>query len=74
MPEPTTRRTVLADAIRSQAGPWTSTRAMGINAAAGFSGHRNTARKDLRAMVRAGVLVPATAVGNRAYTRPEVDA
>ncbi|MDX2707309.1 hypothetical protein PV350_31305 [Streptomyces sp. PA03-6a] len=74
MPEPTTRRTVLAHAIRAEAGPWTATRAMGINAAAGFSGHRNTARKDLRALVRAGVLVPIAGAGNRTYARPEVNA
>ncbi|MFJ4847594.1 hypothetical protein [Streptomyces sp. NPDC088733] len=73
MPEQPTRRTVLAAAIQRETGPWTATRAMATNAANGFSGHRNTARKDLRARVRAGVLTPAAADGNRTYVLPGGD-
>ncbi|MEU6342160.1 hypothetical protein ABZ883_14605 [Streptomyces sp. NPDC046977] len=74
MTEQPTRRTVLAAAIQRETGPWTTTHAMAINAAAGYSGHRNTARKDIRALVRAGVLAPATGTGNCTYVLPGGDA
>jgi hypothetical protein len=66
-----TRRVVLAAAIRDLPLPIHACDLAAVSEAAGFGGCRNTARKDVRALVRRGLLVPLPGAGNRTYTRPE---
>lgn len=65
------RRDYLATAIQDMSVPIHTGNLATANAAAGFSGHRNTARKDARALVARGLLSPLPGAGNRTYTRPE---
>ncbi|MFD9763230.1 hypothetical protein ACFWXI_06760 [[Kitasatospora] papulosa] len=62
------RRAWLARVIAAAPGVWTTQRAEHALAASPFSCHRNTARKDLRALVARGVLVAADRNGRRIYT------
>jgi hypothetical protein len=71
MAEQPTRRQNLATAIQHHDGPITTQTAAQLNAAAGFSGNRNTARKDCGALTRRGVLAQQLADGRYVYTRPE---
>lgn len=65
-----TRREQLTAAIQEDPGPITTAHAAQLNAAAGFSPNRNTARKDLRALTARGVL--ARIDGDRhTYTRTD---
>lgn len=66
-----TRRAVLALAIQDMPLPIRTEHLAAESAAAGFSGHRNTARKDARSFVGAGLLAPLPGTGNRTYTRTE---
>lgn len=70
------RRTCLLNAIRQRHGLITVAMAAQLNGDAGFSGHRNTARKDLRSFSRDGFLKPLRATGNRAYclSQPQPEA
>jgi len=72
-PQPS-RRSYLATAIQRETGPWTTARVQALYAASPWAAHRNTARKDVRAAVRAGLLVPAPGTGNRTYTRKDAAA
>jgi len=63
-----TRREHLAAAIRLMPGPISAADLAHINASAGFSPNRNTARKDGRALVARGVLAVLPGTGNRSYT------
>lgn len=67
------RRMQLLDAIRADGGEVTTARATQLNAAAGFSGNRNTSRKDLRALTRRGDLVRLEDHGRHLYTLPSPD-
>lgn len=67
MPDPTTRRGWLLAAIQDTNGQWTTQRAELALAASPFSCHRNTARKDLRALSRLGALAAVDADGRRIY-------
>lgn len=62
-----TRRRYLLTTIRTEGGVWTTRRAEQALAEAAFSGHRNTARKDLRSFVRDGLLRLDTVDGRRCY-------
>ncbi|MFJ5217247.1 hypothetical protein ACIP98_21305 [Streptomyces sp. NPDC088354] len=64
----TPRRTVLLEEIRRTGGQWGRVRAARFNEAQGFGGNRDTARQDLRALVRRGALVQITTDGRCAYT------
>ncbi|MEC3993964.1 hypothetical protein VSR01_10585 [Actinacidiphila sp. DG2A-62] len=64
-----TRREHLAAAIQHMPTPIRTEDLAAANAAAGFSGHRNTARKDARALCRRGVLTAVPGPGNRTCTR-----
>lgn len=68
MPEQITRRAWLLVAIQGEPGPISTGRAEHLLAATGWSCHRNTARKDLRALTRRGVLRAVDAGGRRTYT------
>lgn len=67
-----TRREHVARVIQGTTGEINAAAIARLNAAAGFSPNRNTARKDLRAMVARGLIVPVPGPGNRTYTRTEV--
>lgn len=71
MVDPPRRRNVLAVAIQGLPLPIRTVDLAAANASAGFSGHRNTARKDARALIRRGVLAPLDGPGNNTYTRTE---
>lgn len=68
-----TRRDHLAAAIQHMPLPIRADHLAAANAA-GFSAHRNTARKDARALVRRGLLTPADGSGNRTYTLARTEA
>ena len=69
-PPAVVRREYLATAIQGSTGPWTTARAALLYATSGWwASHRNTARKDLRALVRRGLLIANSQPGNRTYTR-----
>ncbi|MFI1677000.1 hypothetical protein [Streptomyces sp. NPDC020607] len=73
MPDQTTRRAWLLTAIQREPGPITTQRAEQLLATTTWSCHRNTARKDLRALSRRGFLFAINADGRRTYhstTRP----
>ncbi|MFC8862698.1 hypothetical protein [[Kitasatospora] papulosa] len=61
------RRAWLARKIAGSPGVWTTHRAEHALAASPFSCHRNTARKDLRALAARGVLVAVDIDGRRTY-------
>ncbi|MER6235902.1 hypothetical protein ABT185_07475 [Streptomyces clavifer] len=63
-----TRRAWLAQTITATPGEWTTHRAEEALAGSPFSCHRNTARKDLRALTARGVLTAADRDGRRYYT------
>lgn len=56
-PEFTGRRAHLLAVIQDEPGPVTTALAARINAAGGYGANRNTARLDLRQLVRAGKLI-----------------
>lgn len=63
-----TRRGYLLAAIRADGRPVTSQRAAQLLAASPWpTTGRNTARKDLRGLARAGLLAPIDVDGRRAY-------
>ncbi|APY88221.1 hypothetical protein DCW30_05615 [Streptomyces alfalfae] len=68
MPDQMTRRAWLLIAIQGEPGPISTGRAEQLLAATGWSCHRNTARKDLRALAARGALRPVDADGRRTYT------
>ncbi|MEU6340199.1 hypothetical protein ABZ883_04520 [Streptomyces sp. NPDC046977] len=69
MPDTTTpRRTALLEEIRRTGGNWGRVRAATYSASLGYGGSRDTARQDLRALVRRGDLVQIEARGRHAYT------
>ncbi|WP_309029033.1 hypothetical protein [Streptomyces alfalfae] len=69
MPDQLTRRAWLLVAIQGEPGPISTGRAEQLLAATGWSCHRNTARKDLRALAARGLLRPVKgADGRRTYT------
>jgi hypothetical protein len=63
-----TRRTHLEKAVQGLPGPISTADLARINESTGFSGHRNTARKDARALTARGVLKPVPGTGNQTYT------
>ncbi|MFF8656763.1 hypothetical protein [Streptomyces huasconensis] len=67
MPDQITRRDWLLAAIQREPGPITTGRAEQLLATTSWSCHRNTARKDLRALTRRGALRPVDTDGRRAY-------
>lgn len=67
MPDLITRRGWLLGAIQATTGQWTTQRAEHALAGSPFSCHRNTARKDLRALSRLGVLSATDTGGRRTY-------
>ncbi|MVO87898.1 hypothetical protein GPA10_24855 [Streptomyces sp. p1417] len=68
MPEQITRRGWLLLAIQGEPGPISTGRAEQLLATTPWSCHRNTARKDLRALHRRGLLRAVEANGRRTYT------
>lgn len=67
MPEITTRRTRLLAAIHGHGRPLTTQLAAQLLADAWPSYGRNTARKDLRGLARAGLLTAVDIEGRRVY-------
>lgn len=67
MTDTLTRRGYLTAALQYAPGPVTTQGAERLLAASPFSCHRNTARKDLRALVARGVLVAEDINGRRVY-------
>jgi hypothetical protein len=67
------RRDYLASALAELPEPIHTVDLAALSAAAGWSGNRNTARKDARALVARGLLAPLPATGNTAYTRTSKD-
>ncbi|MEV6046064.1 hypothetical protein [Streptomyces xanthochromogenes] len=66
------RRAHLLAAIRQTPGTWTTQRAAQVLATSTWGCHRNTARKDLRALATRGLLTPGTDEhGRRTYTATE---
>lgn len=63
----TTSAAFLLDAIRATGGPVSTADAERILATGGRSCHRNTARKKLRTLARAGHLTAADIDGRRLY-------
>lgn len=64
-----TRRAWLATAIQGTAAPVTTQRAAELLAVSPWpTAGRNTARKDLRALVQRGFLIAADTDGRRTYT------
>ncbi|MGW6459350.1 hypothetical protein ACWF94_26060 [Streptomyces sp. NPDC055078] len=70
MPDLSTRRGYLLTRIQESGGTWTTRRAETVLAHSPWGHHRNTARKDLRALARAGRLVTQDRDGRRTYTAP----
>lgn len=68
MPEQITRRAWLLVAIQGEPGPISTGRAEQLLATTPWSCHRNTARKDLRALAARGALRPVDTNGRRTYT------
>ncbi|WP_097922062.1 hypothetical protein [Streptomyces sp. wa1063] len=69
MSTPITRRAWLAVAVQQEPAPVTTHRAAELLTASPWpSSGRNTARKDLRALVARGVLAAVDTAGRRAYT------
>lgn len=62
------RRVWLARTIAAAPGAWTTQRAEQALARSPYSCHRNTARKDLRALTARGVLTATDRDGRRYYT------
>ncbi|MFB7461224.1 hypothetical protein [Streptomyces sp. NPDC056188] len=68
MPETITRRGYLLDAIRAAGQPVTTAQAEQLMAGSPWpTAGRNTVRKDLRGLARAGLLTAAKAKGRRFY-------
>lgn len=68
MAELLARRAYLLAAIRAEGRPVTSQRAASLLAASPWpTAGRNTARKDLRGLARAGLLIAIQLDGRRAY-------
>jgi Fic family protein len=67
------RRAHLLAVIRRTTGTWTTQRAERVLANSAWGCHRNTARKDLRALARRGLLTSDTDEhGRRVYTAAEL--
>lgn len=63
------RRAHLLAVIRRTTGTWTTQRAEHVLANSAWGCHRNTARKDLRALARCGLLLSHTnGEGRRVYS------
>lgn len=68
------RRAHLLAVIRRTTGTWTTHRAEQVLANSAWGCHRNTARKDLRALARRGLLTPSTDQhGRRTYTVTDIE-
>lgn len=65
------RLAVLAAAVDTLAGDWTTARAWRLYRAAGLAPNRRTARHDLNRLAREGRLTTVDRPTGRAYTRPE---
>ncbi|MFF0426885.1 hypothetical protein ACFYUJ_21035 [Streptomyces sp. NPDC004520] len=63
-----TRTGYLLAALRTEPGPVTTHRAEEILAASPYSAHRNSARRSLRSLTRAGYLTAHDTAGRRTYT------
>ena len=68
----TARIAALADAVASRPGPWTTRRASQLYRELGYAApYRRTARRDLRALTRRGLLQQHETPGRTYYTRQE---
>jgi DNA-binding transcriptional MerR regulator len=68
------RRAHLLAVIRRTTGTWNTQRAERVLANSSWGCHRNTARKDLRALAARGLLTAhTTAEGRRVYTAADVE-
>ncbi len=66
---PLYRRQHLAHAIEAMPEPITAAQLAAVSRAAGWSGNRNTARKDAGHLVADGLIIPVSTAGNTAYRR-----